>query len=596
MESDMLTRWKTAAVLGLGALLGYFAAVGNPAPSLRASEGPRTREGASTERTVENLDAACSPAASGRQRLLALAEPAAAAARQETKVTKKPNIILLVSDDTGWGDLGPYGGGKGRGMATPNFDRMAREGMKFWSFYGQPSCTPGRAALVTGRVPNRSGMTTVAFPGQGGGLPKEEWTLASVLKKGGYSTFFAGKWHLGEADDAMPIAHGFDVMKNVTLYHLNAYTYADPKWNPEMSPEVREKWARNMKGALDGEAGKGYREVRKLDGEAIPFIDQKTEEESLAWMKDAAKADAPFFMEVCFAKNHQPNLPHPDYVGKSAAKSKYADSVVELDARIGRVMDAVRSLGIAENTLVVYTVDNGAWQDVHPDCGYTPFRGTKGTVREGGSRIPTFAWWPGKVPAGGESHDILGTLDLMPTFAKLAGVDLPKEDRAGQPTIFDGYDMSPVLLGTGKSERKSWFYFTEDELSPGAVRIGQFKAVFNLRGDDGARTGGLAVDSNLGWKGPRSYVATVPQMFDLWADPQERYDLFMNNFTEKTWFLPTVQDVTRDFMKTYVKYPPRKQQSETYTGPITLPEYERYKSVRDALEKQGFNVGTPGGN
>ena len=273
-------------------------------------------------------------------------------------------------------------------MATPHFDRMAREGMQFWSFYGQPSCTPGRAALLTGRVPNRSGMTAVAFPGQGGGLPKEEWSLASVLKRAGYATFFAGKWHLGEADDAMPIAHGFDVMRNVTLYHLNAYTYADPKWNPEMSPETRAKWAKGIKGALDGEAGKGYREVRKLDGEAIPFIDQKTEEESLAWLKETAKGDKPFFMEICFAKNHQPNLPHPDYVGKSAAKSKYADSVVELDARVGRVMDTIRSLGIAEDTLVVYTVDNGTWQDVYPDCGLHPVPRHEGHGPRGGQPHP----------------------------------------------------------------------------------------------------------------------------------------------------------------------------------------------------------------
>jgi len=156
--------------------------------------------------------------------------------------------------------------------------------------------------------------------------------------------------------------------------------------------------------------------------------------------------------------------------------------------------------------------------------------------------------------------------------------------------------MTPVLFGTGKSGRKSWFYFTEDELTPGAIRVGQFKAVFNLRGDDGAHTGGLAVDTNLGWKGPRSYVAIAPQIFDLWADPQERYDLFMNNFTEKTWFLPTIQDVAKEFMQTYVKYPPRKVQSEGYTGPITIQEYERLKHVKEALEKQGFNVGTPGGN
>ena len=562
--------WQVPVVFGIGGLLACLAAADGPASS--PARSPRREQ----------------PAAAG--------PTAATTAPQGAKAAKKPNIILLVSDDTGWGDLGPYGGGQGRGMATPNFDRMAREGMKFWSFYGQPSCTPGRAALLTGRVPNRSGMTAVAFPGQGGGLPREEWSIAALLKRAGYATFFAGKWHLGEADDAMPIAHGFDVMRNVTLYHLNAYTYADPKWNPEMAPETRAKWARGVKGALDGEAGRGYREVRKLDGDAIPFIDQKTEEESLAWLRDAAKGEDPFFMEICFAKNHQPNLPHPDYVGKSAARSKYADSVVELDARVGRVLDTVRSLDIAENTLVVYTVDNGTWQDVYPDCGYTPFRGTKGTVREGGSRIPTLAWWPGKVPAAADNHDILGTLDLLPTFAKVAGVGMPTEDRAGRPIIFDGFDMTPVLLGTGKSERRNWFYFTEDELTPGAVRVGQFKAVFNLRGDDGAHTGGLAVDTNLGWKGPRSYVAVTPQIFDLWADPQERYDLFMNNFTEKTWFLPTVQDVTRDFMQTYVKYPPRKVQSQGYTGPITIQDYERLQHVREALEKQGFHVGTPGGN
>lgn len=186
-------------------------------------------------------------------------------------------------------------------------------------------------------------------------------------------------------------------------------------------------------------------------------------------------------------------------------------------------------------------------------------------VAAGGLLHPTLARWPGKIPAGGKSHDILRTLDLMPTFAKLAGVDMPTVDRTGKPTVFDGYDMDPVLFGTDKSERKAWFYFTEDELSPGAVRIGQFKAVFKLRGDDGAQTGGLTVDSNLGWKGARSYLATVPQIFDLWADPQERYDLFMNNLTEKTWFLPTIQDLTSEFMKSYVANPPRKQQSDGYT-------------------------------
>ena len=153
--------------------------------------------------------------------------------------TEKPNILFIVSDDTGYGDLGPYGGGVGRGMPTPSIDELAAEGTTFYSFYAQPSCTPGRAAMQTGRIPNRSGMTTVAFQGQGGGLPAAEWTLASVLKTGGYETYFTGKWHLGEADYALPNAQGYDVMKYVGLYHLNAYTYADPTWFPDMDPETR---------------------------------------------------------------------------------------------------------------------------------------------------------------------------------------------------------------------------------------------------------------------------------------------------------------------------------------------------------------------
>src|SRR5262249_12415285 len=157
-------------------------------------------------------------------------------------------------------------------------------------------------------------------------------------------------------------------------------------------------------------------------------------------------------------------------------------------------------------------------------------------------------------------------------------------DREGQPIIFDSYDITPVLLGTGADPRTSWFYFTENELTPGAVRVGHYKAVFNLRGDDGAETGGLAVDSNLGWKGPDKYVATVPQIFDLWQDPQERYDIFMNNYTEHTWTLVMFNKATHDLMQTYVKYPPRKLQSETYTGPITISQYQRFKWVRDQME------------
>jgi arylsulfatase len=526
---------------------------------------------------------------------------------QSAPKADKPNILLIVSDDTGYGDLGAYGGGVGRGMPTPNLDAMSDKGMTFYSFYAQPSCTPGRAAMQTGRIPNRSGMTTVAFQGQGGGLPAAEWTLASVLKQAGYKTYFTGKWHLGEADYALPNAQGYDVMKYCFLYHLNAYTYADPKWFPAMPTELREMFAKVTKGALSGNAGEKPKEDWKVNGEyvdtpekgmvGIPFLDKYVEEAGLEFLEDAAKDPSqPFFININFMKNHQPNLPAPEFEHKSISKSKYADSVVELDTRIGQILDKLDELGLADNTLVIYTTDNGAWQDVYPDAGYTPFRGTKGTDREGGNRVPAIAVWPGKIKPGQRNHDIVGGLDLMATFASVAGLELPKNDREGQPIIFDSYDLTPVLIGTGPCPRNEWFYFTENELSPGAARVGPYKAVFNLRGDDGQPTGALAVDTNLGWKGPEKYVATVPQIFDLLQDPQERYDIFMNNYTEYTWTMVTFNESIGKLMKTYVQYPPRKLQSESYSGPLTLSNYQRYKYVQEALAKDGFDLPMPTGN
>jgi arylsulfatase len=549
----------------------------------------------------------------------ALGLTACATAQTTGTAGSKPNIILMVSDDFGYGDAGVYGGGIGRGMPTPNLDKMAQEGMTFFSFYGQPSCTPGRAAMMTGRFPARSGMTTVAFQGQGGGLPTAEWTIAAQLKTAGYKTYFTGKWHLGESDWAMPNAHGFDVMKYCGLYHLNAYTYGDPEWFPDMPDELRDMFNKVTKGMMSGNAGETPHEDFKVNGEyvdkpgapvtmdgvtyptgvvGIPYLDAYIEKAALEFLDDAAKTpDKPFFININWMKVHQPNLPHPDFIHKSMSKSKYADSIVENDSRIGDVMNKLHDLGLDKgNTLVFWTTDNGAWQDVYPDCGYTPFRGTKGTDREGGNRVPAIAWMPGKIKADSKSHDIVGGLDFFATFSALAGVPLPKNDLEGQPMIFDSYDISPVLFGTGKDPRDTWDYFTENELLPGAVRFHQIKFVFNLRGGDGQPTGGLAVDSNLGWKGPESYVATCPQIFDLWADPQERYDLFMNNFTERTWMGPVMNMELKRVMQTFIEYPPRKLQSDGYTGPITISAYEKFGWLRDQLKKDGVSIELPTGN
>ena len=507
--------------------------------------------------------------------LVALSLLAGPAQAQATR--QKPNIILLVSDDTGWGDLGMYGGGEGRGAPTPNLDRMAREGMQFWNFYGQPSCTPGRAAMQTGRLPNRSGMTTVAAPGQGGGLPRGEVTIADVLKQAGYSTFFAGKWHLGEADYALPTAHGYDEMKNVLLYHLNAYTYADPAWNPDWPEGVPKA---DPLGELEGNAGQKYTETRKITGDQIATLDQGIETSSENYIKAHAHDSRPFFMSINFTKNHQPNLPAPEFVGKSAVKTKYGDAVVELDTRVGRILDTVRNAGIENETLVFYTVDNGAWQDVYPDSGWTPFRGTKGTDMEAGSRVPAIAWWPGRIKPNGSCWDIVGGLDLMATFAAIADTKLPSVDRDGKATIFDSYDFSPVLLGTGKTKRNFWLYQTEDEISPGAVRVGKFKVVFNLRGDYPP----FSNDNTTGWRGPDKYVATVPRLYDLQADPGEHYDIFMTNWTEKSWTMPIFDDVLKRVLQSYIKYPPREPQSLSYTGPVRNSQFQRVEALKSRLD------------
>src|SRR5512145_2675948 len=243
-----------------------------------------------------------------RTGLLALAS-AVALTMGVASAADKPNIVLIVSDDYGYGDAGVYGGGPNRGMPTPSLDRMAEEGMAFMTFYAQPSCTPGRAAMQTGRIPNRSGMTTVAFQGEGGGLPAAEWTLASVLKQAGYQTFFTGKWHLGEDDYALPNAHGYDEMKYAGLYHLNAYTYADPTWFPDMDPKLREMFARVTKGALSGKAGGPVTEDFKINGQyvntpekgvvGIPFFDEYVEKAGIGFLEQAAKDPSkPFFVNI----------------------------------------------------------------------------------------------------------------------------------------------------------------------------------------------------------------------------------------------------------------------------------------------------------
>ena len=357
----------------------------------------------------------------------------------------KPNIIVFMSDDVGWGDLGCYGGGENRGAPTPHLDRLAAEGLQFLSFYGQPSCTPGRAAAMTGRLPIRSGMTTVSFPGQGGGLPAGEWTVASVLKQAGYGTCQIGKWHLGEEDYSMPTAHGFDEMYNTTLYHLNAYTYTDPTFNPDFpfdDAETMAMWG-NVIGAVEGKAGEPWREVEKLDAAKIPFIDETSVQHAV----DLPRRHTPRATHRSSCTSTPPRCTSRTCRTRTSSGSRWPRASTPTRSSSSTTTSASSSTRSASSASsrtrsIIWTTDNGAWQDVYPDCGYTPFKGTKGTDYEGGSRVPAIAWWPGTIEAGRRNAEIVGSLDFMATFASLAGLDLPTEDREGQPTIFDSCDQT----------------------------------------------------------------------------------------------------------------------------------------------------------
>ena len=481
----------------------------------------------------------------------------------------KPNIVLIVSDDFGYGDAGSTAAaGPWYAHAEPR--PLAAEGMTFFSFYGQPSCTPGRAAMQTGRFPNRSGMTTVAFQGQGGGLPAAEWTLASVLKTAGYKTYFTGKWHLGESDYALPNAQGYDVMKYAFLYHFNAYTYADPKWFPDMpthcarcfqGDQGRAVRQRGRDGAQDWKVNGEYVDTPDKGVVGIPYLDKYVEKAAMEFLDDAAKTpDKPFFININFMKVHQPNLPHPDFIDKSLSKSKYADSLVEADTRIGHVVDKLRALGLDKEHPGL--LDHRQWGLAGrlSRCWLYAVPGHQGHRPRRRQSRPGHRLDAGQDQSRGQKSRIVGGLDLMATFAALAGVKLPEKDREGQPMIFDSYDMSPLLFGTGKSARKPGSTSPRTSCYPERPAPQLQVSVQSARRRRRAhrRLGG---GQQPGMEGCREiYRHRSPNLRPL-ADPQERYDIFMNNFTERTWMMVPIMGQTR-MMKTFVQYPPRKLQSE----------------------------------
>ena len=478
-----------------------------------------------------------------------------------------------MTDDTGWNDFGCYsGGGAALGHPTPNIDRIAKEGAMFTSWYGQASCTAGRASFITGRIPIRSALSIVVAPGDQNALRKETPTIAEFFKKNGYSTYFSGKWHLGDQPDSYPIEHGFDEMKAFAAYYPGVYTYADTsKWFHPWFPSYNTDFKKDYFSVVnmfewEGVAGQPAKKVEYITYDYLADFDVRQADYAVEYIKKHAKDDKPFFMDVNFMKMHNPTNANKAFAGKSRL-GDYSDSVMELDADIGRVMDAIRAE--APNTIVIVTADNGAWQDAYPDAGTTPFRGEKGSAFEGGWRTPGLMWWPGQIPAGVTYHEMMSHIDCWATLATMVGLTPPPHDwvdNNGKGIYFDSIDNSAYILGKAEhSARDTWVYIDGENFMGARADIGGDSENPNVK--IAWKYLWTAKDT---WLGPTQNLGAIGACYNLTMDPFEKYDMTFNGAMsyrlassspgkyagqDNGWVLALVEPVVLEFDKTIVKYP-----------------------------------------
>ena len=361
-----------------------------------------------------------------------------------TATARPPNVVVIFIDDMGYGDIGPFGATKQR---TPHLDRMAKEGMKLTSFYATPVCSVSRAQMMTGCYGARVSVPGVYFPGQSVGLNPSEVTVAERLKEKGYATQMVGKWHLGDQPEFLPTRQGFDHYYGIPYSNDMLKKSAETK--VPVVPVLRDEKVAEL---MDGEGQR--RMVELYTKEAVDFITRSK--------------DQPFYLYFAHNAVHTPIWPGAAFAGKSQ-NGRFGDWVEEVDWSVGQVLDTLRAQGLDKDTLVVFTSDNGPWLTKGTDGGSAgPLRGGKGSTWEGGVRVPTLAWWPGRVPAGSVNDAVAATIDLLPTFVSLAGGTVPATP------VIDGRDITPILLGQSKeSAREAHYYFASYDLQ--AVRQGRWK-------------------------------------------------------------------------------------------------------------------------
>jgi len=446
---------------------------------------------------------------------------------------KKPNIVVMLMDNLGYGELGVYGGGILRGAPTPRIDKLASEGMRLLNFNVEAQCTPSRSALMTGRFPIRSGTYKVPLGGGPDGLTLWEVTIAELLSARGYATGIWGKWHLGSAEARFPTHQGFDEWYGIPR------TYDEAMW-PSLNetnsiwPSVGNKQGWNVNVVppeyiYEARKGEKARQVAELNVDRRRTMEAEITSRAVDFIKRNAHAGKPFFAYVAFSLFHFPTLPNPEFVGKTG-NGDWADCLAEMDYRTGQILDAIKQAGIEENTIVIFTSDNGP-EGTHPwegDAG--PWGGTYFTAMEASLRAPFVIRWPGKVPASAVSNEIVHIVDLYPTLARVGGAEVPKD----RP--IDGVDQLDFFLGKQeRSNREGFPAYVADRLS--AVKWRNWKVHFIWQQN--------MYDPPL--------ILPLPKVINLLTDLKEQRD---GSLWRNSWVLVPVTKIVTEFTESLKKYPP----------------------------------------
>ncbi len=472
---------------------------------------------------------------------------------------KKPNILVIWGDDIGQSNVSAYSMGL-MGYRTPNIDRIANEGMIFTDYYGEQSCTAGRASFITGQSVFRTGLSKVGLPGADIGLRADDPTIATMLKQQGYATGQFGKNHLGDKDEFLPTVHGFDEFFG-NLYHLNAEEEPENEDYPK-DPEFRKKFG--PRGVLHTwakpDGTQRIEDTGALTKKRMETIDDETSDRAVGFIKEQVAADKPFFVWWNGTRMHFRTHVKPELRGISG-QDEYSDGMVEHDMHVGKLLQAVDDLGIGDNTIVFYSTDNGPHANTWPDAATTPFRSEKNTNWEGGWRVPAMVRWPGHIATGAVSNQIMHHMDWAPTFAAAAGDPNLKEDLlkgtklAGKSykVHLDGYNSLPLLTGqTDQDPRKEIFYFSDDgDLT--ALRYKDWKLLFMEQKTPGT----FRV-----WMDP--FVALrVPLIENLRRDPYEKAQITSNTYydwlLDHAFLLVPAQAYVSNFISTFKEFPPRQK-------------------------------------